>query len=111
MSSKNVSNKDADQLCGHRTADQPFYFCYIDSTISLHVLPKSEISSLKPSSVPVQPSLCHPKDRFSHEAAQIIEVSSKHWGFQSVTQSRCPWQALEAVELTSTQCTFLRGAP
>ena len=45
-------NKSADQLCGYRAADQCICFCYIDSTIPL--LPKSEISSLKPSSVTVQ---------------------------------------------------------
>ena len=49
-------NKGADQLCGYRTADQRFCFCYIDSTIPL--LPKSEISSFLPSSVAVQPGLC-----------------------------------------------------
>ena len=49
-------NKDADQLCGNREADQSLCFCYIDSTIPL--LPKSEISSLQPSSLAVQPSLC-----------------------------------------------------
>ena len=35
-------NKDADQLCGYREADQPLCFHYSDSTISL--LLKSEIS-------------------------------------------------------------------
>ena len=49
-------NKDADQLRGNREADQHLCFCYTDSTIPL--LPKSEISSLQPSSVPVQPGLC-----------------------------------------------------
>ena len=48
-------NKDADQLRGHREADQRLCFRYIDSTIPL--LAKSEISSILPSSVPVQPSL------------------------------------------------------
>ena len=38
---------------GTRTADQHLCFHYIDST-----MPKSEISSLNPSSVAVQPSLC-----------------------------------------------------
>ena len=47
-------NKDADQLRGNREADQRLCFRYTDSTIPL--LPKSEISSLQPSSV--QPSLC-----------------------------------------------------
>ena len=49
-------NRDADQLCGNREADQGHCFCYTDSTIPL--LPKSEISSLYPSSVAVQPGLC-----------------------------------------------------
>ena len=49
-------NKDADQLCGNRTADQRLCFRYIDNTVPL--LSKSEISSLQPSSVAVQPGLC-----------------------------------------------------
>ena len=49
-------NKDADQLRGNREADQRLCFRYIDSTIPL--LSKSEISSLLPSSVAVQPGLC-----------------------------------------------------
>ena len=49
-------NKDADQLRGNREADQRLCFRYIDRTIPL--LPKSEISSLWPSSVAVQPGLC-----------------------------------------------------
>ena len=48
-------NKDADQLCGNREADQGLCFRYTYSTIPL--LPKSVISSLKPSSVAVQPGL------------------------------------------------------
>ena len=49
-------NKDPDQLRGNRLADQRLCFCYKDSTIPL--LPRSEISSLWPSSVAVQPGLC-----------------------------------------------------
>ena len=49
-------NKDADQLRGNREADQRLCFRYTDSTIPL--LSKSEISSLWPSSVAVQPGLC-----------------------------------------------------
>ena len=49
-------NKDADQLRGNREADQRLCFPYTDSTIPL--LSKSKISSLKPSSVTVQPGLC-----------------------------------------------------
>ena len=48
-------NKDADQLRGNREADQRLCFRYTDSTIPL--LPESEISSLQPSSVAVQPGL------------------------------------------------------
>ena len=46
-------NKDADQLRGNREADQRLRFRYTDSTIPL--LPKSEISSLKMSSVLYSP--------------------------------------------------------
>ena len=49
-------NKDADQLCGDRTADQRLCFRYTGSAIPL--LPKSGISSLKPYSVAVLSSLC-----------------------------------------------------
>ena len=49
-------NKDADQLRGNRKADQRLCFSYRESTIPL--LSKSEISSLKPSSVAVQAGLC-----------------------------------------------------
>ena len=49
-------NKDADQLRGNRETYQRLCFRYTDSTIPL--LPKSEISSLYPSSVAVQPGLC-----------------------------------------------------
>ena len=37
-------NKDADQLCGNRTADLRLCFRYKDSAVTL--LPKSKISSL-----------------------------------------------------------------
>ena len=49
-------NKDADQLRGNRKANQRLCFRYMDSTIPL--LPQSEISSVQPSSVPVQPGSC-----------------------------------------------------
>ena len=60
-----------------KTKAQRFCFRYMDSTIPL--LPKSEISSLKPSSVAVQLGLCltqsdlvgNPEDRFSHDMAHI----------------------------------------
>ena len=49
-------NKDVDQLRGNREADQCLCFRYTDTTIPL--LSKSEISSLLPSCVVVQPGLC-----------------------------------------------------
>ena len=49
-------NKDADQLHSDHEADQRLCFRYIDRTIPL--LSKSEISSLLPSPVAVQPGLC-----------------------------------------------------
>ena len=49
-------NKDADQLRGNREADQRLCFRHMDRVIPL--LPKSEISSLWPSSVAVQTGLC-----------------------------------------------------
>ena len=52
-------NKDTDQLSGDSEADQGLCFHYIDTCIAIPLLSKSEISSLKPSSVAVQPGLCH----------------------------------------------------
>ena len=49
-------NKDTDQLRGNREADQRLCFRYMDSTVPL--IPKSEISSLQPSSVVVKPPFC-----------------------------------------------------
>ena len=59
-------NKDADQLCSDREADQRLFFRYMDSAIPL--LPKSEISSLWPSSVVVQPGLCQTWSETHNEA-------------------------------------------
>ena len=68
-------NKDADQLRGDREADQHLCFHYTDSTIPL--LSKSEVSSIKLSSVAVQPGFVldlvgNPEDRFSHNEAHMI---------------------------------------
>ena len=49
-------NKDADQLRGNSEADKRLCFRYTDSIIPL--LPKSEISSLKPDLVIAQLGLC-----------------------------------------------------
>ena len=66
-------NKGTDQLRDYCAADQRLCFRYIESTIRL--LPKSEISSLLPSSAAIHPGLCRtrletPEDRFSHDVAQ-----------------------------------------
>ena len=67
-------NKCADQLRGKPAADRRLCFQYIDTTITL--LPKSEISSLLPSSVIVQSSLCdvvgNPEDRYSRDVAHLV---------------------------------------
>ena len=72
-------NKDPDQLRSNCAADQRLCFSYTDSTIPL--LPKSEISSLKPSSVAAQPGLCRtwsetPKTGFL--TTRLIEESVKY---------------------------------
>ena len=51
-----AKNKDSDQLRGNGEADQRLCFRYTDSTILL--LAKSEISSISPSPLIVQPGLC-----------------------------------------------------
>ena len=50
-------NKDADQLCGNRKADQRLCFRYIDNS-KIPLLAKYEISSLYPSSENVQLGFC-----------------------------------------------------
>ena len=80
-------NKDTDQLHSKREADQHLCFRYIYSMIPL--LSKSEISSLQPSSVVVQPGLCRTwsetpktgfltgaKSRFSHYGTLYLAVTS-----------------------------------
>ena len=49
-------NKGGDQLHSYCSADQRLCFSFIDSTF--HLLHKSEISRLSPSSVAVHPGLC-----------------------------------------------------
>ena len=69
-------NKCADQLHGHRVADQCLCFCYKDYTIP--VLPKSEISSILPSSVVVQLGSCY---TWSETPRQVLLV---HGSFENV---------------------------
>ena len=63
-------NKDPDQLCGNREADQRLCFRFTDSKIPL--LPKNEISSIWPSSVAAQPDLCG--TWFSHNEAHMSSI-------------------------------------
>ena len=74
-------NKDANQLRGNREADQRLCFRYIDSTIPL--LSKSEISSLYPSSVAVQPGLC--QTRFETRMLVFSRRGSYHYFFVIIT--------------------------
>ena len=69
-------NKGADQLCGNHAADQRLCFRYIVSMISL--LSISIISSLQSPSLAaqlicVEPYQETPEDRFSHDAANVID--------------------------------------
>ena len=71
-------NKDADQLRSNCAADQRLCFRYTDSTIPL--LPISEISSLQPSCMAVQPGLCRtwsetPKTGFLRTRLAVGSVS------------------------------------
>ena len=68
-------NKEADQLCGNRKADQRLCFRYIDSTIPL--LPKNEISRAifcDCTARFVSDQVRNPEDRFSHKEATIIPL-------------------------------------
>ena len=51
-------NKSADQLCGNCTAISTFLFTTYMVTCTIFLLPKSDISSLLPSSLTLQPGLC-----------------------------------------------------
>ena len=78
-------NKDADQLRGNREADQRLCFRYTDSTIPL--LPKSEISSLYPSSVAAQLGLCRtwsetPKTCFLTTRLILLSITMPCCSFQ-----------------------------
>ena len=54
----NCEYKAADQLLGNREADPDQRLCFDCTYSTISLLPKSEISSLWPSSVAVQPGLC-----------------------------------------------------
>ena len=71
-------NKDADQLRGYCEADQRLCFRYTDTTIPL--LSKSEISSLQPSSLAVQPGLCRTRSEtrrfvFSQRGSDVFDIA------------------------------------
>ena len=88
-------NKDADQLRGNREADQRLCFHFIDSTIPL--LPKSEISSLYPSSMAVQPGLCGTRSKprrpvFSQRGSYMAvpyKFAILHYGKEIVMLADC----------------------
>ena len=83
-------NKDADQLRGNREDDQRLCFRYKDSRIPR--LPKSEVSSLYPSSVTVQPGLCRtwsetPKTGFLR--MRLIFLLGSHVSWHLTVKSLC----------------------
>ena len=67
-------NKDADQLCGNREADQRLCFRYMDSTVQslVYLNPKFQASSyfLCCTAWFVLDLVGNPEDRFSHDGAQ-----------------------------------------
>ena len=70
-------NKDADQLRGHREADQRLCFRYTDSTIPLLPI---KIWNFKPPAIFcgctawfMSDLVGNPEDRFSHNEAHIIK--------------------------------------
>ena len=88
-------NKGADQLRDNREADQCLCFCYRNSTIPL--LPKSEISSVQPSSVVVQPDLCGTwsetrRPVFSQRGSYCSVTSQTKFKFGSFYQTLAPCQ-------------------
>ena len=73
-------NKDADQLRGNSEADQRLCFRYMDTTIPL--LSKSETFKLlvifcSRTAWFVSDLVGNPKDRFSHNEAQILVIVGK----------------------------------
>ena len=84
-------NKDADQLHGNRKADQRLCFRNVDSTIPL--LSKSEISSLEPSSVAVQPGLCRTRLETRmlvfprHDSYSFIQTGHENFSVKGCTLS------------------------
>ena len=81
-------NKDADQLCGNRTADQRLCFRYTDSTIPL--LPRPE--RFKPITIFcgctgwfVRDLVGNPEYRFSHNEAHIVFKAANSKGADQTT--------------------------
>ena len=85
-----MRKQSADQLRGNREADQRLCFRYLDSSIPF--LSKSEISSLWPSSVGLQPCLCRtwsetPKNGFLTTVCRLhvlYKTDNKAYPFASV---------------------------
>ena len=66
-------NKDADQLCGNRTADQRLCFCYIDTQSLCFLNPKFKPLAIFSDCTArfVSDLVGNPEDRFSHNKAHI----------------------------------------
>ena len=66
-------NKDADQLRGHREADQRLCFRYMDSAIPLLSKPLAIFSGCTARSVP--DLVGNPEDRFSQNEAHLLNIT------------------------------------
>ena len=80
-------NKDTDQLCGNRQADQRLCFRYIDSTIPL--LLKSE--KFKPPSIFCRCTAWFVSDQVGNQnvgflTTRLISICNKHSSYQFVVQ-------------------------
>ena len=78
-------NKGTDQLRSNRKADQRLCFCNTDSTIPL--FPKSEISSLWPSSMALQPGLCGTRSKTPKTGfltMRLIQPTDTTYNYMSV---------------------------
>ena len=106
-------NKGADQLRSKCEADQCVYFRYMDITILL--LSKSKISSLYPSSVTVQPSLCRTWSKivgFLTHGLKFYFQQNSNWN-----DERCEYKIggyickAPKIPVSSTQGPFQIGCP
>ena len=97
---------------GNREADQRLCFHYTESTIPL--LPKSEISSLQPSSVAVQPGLCRTWSETPKTGFLKTRLRFKYFFFFSIwetaTSPAIAATSASTVMRMTYQCCFTQGS-